>query len=176
MKCPYCGSVDNGVVDSRDTQEGAAVRRRRSCTACTRRFTTYERAEEQPLVVIKKDGSRTMFARDKLAAGMRLACLKRPVPMAKIDEVTGAIERRAQELMEREISSRWLGEQVMAALRELDDVAYVRFASVYRSFRDAAEFQRELDALRTARDGVLDAAPTTDAVSSGSPQATAARA
>jgi transcriptional repressor NrdR len=148
MKCPFCTSTDNGVVDSRETEDGRAIRRRRNCTACARRFTTYERIEEQPLTVVKKDGSRTPFDRDKLVAGMRRACEKRPVPIARIDKVAVDIERKAQELNEREISSRWFGEQVMGALRELDEVAYVRFASVYRSFRDVDEFARELEALR----------------------------
>ncbi|HEY4223826.1 MAG TPA: transcriptional regulator NrdR [Myxococcota bacterium] len=135
-------------MDSRETEDGRAIRRRRNCTACARRFTTYERIEEQPLTVVKKDGSRTPFDRDKLVAGMRRACEKRPVPIARIDKVAVDIERKAQELNEREISSRWFGEQVMGALRELDEVAYVRFASVYRSFRDVDEFARELEALR----------------------------
>lgn len=151
MKCPFCGSVDNGVVDSRETDDGHATRRRRNCTACTRRFTTYERVEEQPLMVIKKDGSRTPFAREKVAAGMRRACEKRPVSVEDIDRIASDIDRRAHELGEREIASRWVGEQVMTALRELDGVAYVRFASVYRSFRDVEEFQRELEALRAPR-------------------------
>lgn len=152
MKCPFCNSGDNGVVDSRETEDGRAIRRRRSCTACQRRFTTYERIEEQPLTVVKKDGSRTPFDRNKLIGGMRRACEKRPVPTAKIEKLAADIERKAQELGEREISSRWFGEQVMGALRELDEVAYVRFASVYRSFRDVDEFARELEALKSERD------------------------
>ncbi len=148
MKCPFCNSGDNGVVDSRETEDGRAIRRRRSCSACARRFTTYERIEEQLLTVVKKDGSRTAFDRNKLTAGMKRACEKRPVPTPRIEKVAADIERRAQELGEREISSRWFGEQVMIALRELDEVAYVRFASVYRSFRDVDEFARELEALR----------------------------
>ena len=151
MKCPFCHSADNGVVDSRETEDGHAIRRRRTCSGCTRRFTTYERIEEQALQVVKKDGSRTAFDRAKLAAGMRRACEKRPVPASRIDKVVLEIERRAQELGEREISSRWFGEQVMLALRELDEVAYVRFASVYRSFRDVEEFQRELETLRKGK-------------------------
>lgn len=151
MKCPFCGSVENGVVDSRETEDGRATRRRRNCNACTRRFTTYERVEEQPLMVVKKDGSRVPFSREKLASGMRRACEKRPVSMDTIDQIAGDIERRALEVGEREIASRWFGEQVMQALRALDAVAYVRFASVYRSFRDVEEFQRELEALRGAR-------------------------
>lgn len=156
MRCPFCGSGDNGVVDSRETEDGRAIRRRRSCGACQRRFTTYERIEEQPLTVVKKDGSRTPFDRMKLVGGMRRACEKRPVPAARIDKVVADIERRAQELGEREISSRWFGEQVMAALRELDEVAYVRFASVYRSFRDVDEFARELETLREKKSATPD--------------------
>ena len=148
MKCPFCASVDNGVVDSRETEDGHAIRRRRNCSACSRRFTTYERIEEVALTVVKKDGSRTNFERSKLIAGMVRACEKRPVPVPKIEKVALEIERKAQELGEREISSRWFGEQVMAALRELDQVAYVRFASVYRSFRDVEEFARELETLK----------------------------
>lgn len=148
MKCPFCGSGDNGVVDSRETEDGRAIRRRRNCTACSKRFTTYERIEEQPLMVVKKDGTRVPFDRNKLMSGMMRACEKRPVPTAKIASVVTDIERKAQELNEREISSRWFGEQVMSALRELDQVAYVRFASVYRSFRDVDEFARELESLK----------------------------
>jgi transcriptional repressor NrdR len=151
VKCPFCGSVENGVVDSRETDDGHATRRRRNCSACTRRFTTYERVEEQPLMVIKKDGSRAVFSREKVASGMRRACEKRPVSVDVIERIATDIDRRAHEIGEREIASRWVGEQVMDALRELDAVAYVRFASVYRSFRDVEEFQRELEALRSAR-------------------------
>lgn len=148
MKCPFCGSTDNGVVDSRETDDGRAIRRRRSCQGCARRFTTYERVDEIQLVVIKKDGTRATFDRDKLVAGMRRACEKRPVPVPKIERTALDIERKAHELGEREISSRWIGEQVMDALKELDEVAYVRFASVYRSFRDVDEFARELERLK----------------------------
>jgi transcriptional repressor NrdR len=150
MKCPFCSSTDNGVVDSRETDDGRAIRRRRNCAACTRRFTTYERIEEQPLVVIKKDGSRVTFDRSKLVAGMTRACEKRPVPQAIIDTLAVEIEKRAIELGERELSSRWFGEKVMEALRSVDEVAYVRFASVYRSFKDADEFARELERLKAA--------------------------
>ncbi len=148
MKCPFCGSPENGVVDSRETDDGRAIRRRRNCTGCGRRFTTYERLEEAPLTVVKKDGTRVAFDRQKLVAGMVRACEKRPVPAAVIDRLAIEIEKRALELGERELSSRWFGEQVMAALRDVDEVAYVRFASVYRSFKDVAEFARELEALK----------------------------
>ncbi len=148
MKCPYCASTDNSVVDSRETDDARAIRRRRHCGSCTRRFTTYERLEEQPLVVVKKDGSRVAFDRARLKAGLMRACEKRPVSLDTIDGIVSDIEKRSIELGERELSSRWFGEAVMAALKDVDEVAYVRFASVYRSFKDAEEFARELEALR----------------------------
>lgn len=151
MKCPFCASSDNGVVDSRETDDGRAIRRRRNCSGCARRFTTYERLEEVPLMVIKKDGSRVPFDRQKLAAGMSRACEKRPVPVAVIDQLAIEIEKRALELGERELSSRWFGEQVMVGLKDVDQVAYVRFASVYRSFKDVEEFARELETLKTQK-------------------------
>lgn len=152
MKCPFCSSSDNGVVDSRETDDGRAIRRRRHCAGCARRFTTYERVEEQPLVVIKKDGSRVAFDRSRLKAGILRACEKRPVSSDTIDGIVADIEKRALELGERELSSRWFGEAVMEALKATDEVAYVRFASVYRSFKDAAEFARELEALKRRGD------------------------
>jgi len=168
MKCPFCASADNGVVDSRETDDGRAIRRRRHCEGCGRRFTTYERIEEQPLMVIKKDGSRTAFDRSRLKGGILRACEKRPVTSETIDSIVSEIERRAIESGERELESRWLGEAVMEALKRTDEVAYVRFASVYRSFKDAAEFAAALDALRaatTAKAGA-DAAPHAEARSS----------
>ncbi len=148
MKCPFCAAPDNSVVDSRETDDGRAIRRRRHCAACAQRFTTYERLEEQPLIVIKKDGSRVAFDRARLKAGLMRACEKRPVSLDTIDGIVSDIEKRATELGERELSSRWFGEEVMSALKDVDEVAYVRFASVYRSFKDADEFARELEALR----------------------------
>ncbi len=148
MKCPYCATTDNSVVDSRETEDGRAIRRRRHCGGCVRRFTTYERIEEQPLAVIKKDGSRVSFDSSRLKSGILRACEKRPVSADVIDRIVADIEKRALEVGERELSSRWFGEAVMEALKATDEVAYVRFASVYRSFKDAAEFARELDALR----------------------------
>jgi transcriptional repressor NrdR len=155
VKCPFCASTENGVVDSRETDDGRAIRRRRHCAGCARRFTTYERHEEQPLVVIKKDGRRVVFDRARLKAGIVRACEKRQVSSSTIDTIVADIEKRAIELGERELSSRWFGEAVMDALKGTDEVAYVRFASVYRSFTDAAEFARELEALkrRGAGDG-----------------------
>ena len=152
MKCPFCSSSDNGVVDSRETDDGRAIRRRRHCAGCSRRFTTYERVEEQPLVVIKKDGSRVAFDRPRLKAGILRACEKRPVSSDTVDGIVADIEKRALEVGERELSSRWFGEAVMEALKATDEVAYVRFASVYRSFKDAAEFARELEALKRRGD------------------------
>jgi transcriptional repressor NrdR len=148
MKCPFCSSSDNGVVDSRETEDGRAIRRRRSCAACSRRFTTYERIDEQPIVVIKKNGARAAFDRARLVAGMSRACEKRPVSSETIDRIAAEIEKRASETGERELSSRWFGEQVMRELRAIDEVAYVRFASVYRSFKDVEEFARELELLK----------------------------
>lgn len=148
MKCPFCNSAENGVVDSRDTDDGRAVRRRRVCEACNRRFTTYERLEETPLLVVKKDNRRQLFDRNKIIAGLTRACEKRPVSIQKLEEIAAQIERKAYELGEKEIAAQWFGEQAMSALKELDEVAYVRFASVYRSFRDAEEFVQELDKLR----------------------------
>jgi len=148
MRCPFCSSSENGVVDSRDTEDGRAIRRRRHCNACDRRFTTYERSEELQLLVVKKDNTRQGFDRDRVIRGMRRACEKRPVSAASIEQAARRIEAAAHDLGEREIAAHWVGEQVMKALRELDQVAYVRFASVYRSFRDVEEFARELEQLR----------------------------
>ena len=148
MKCPFCGASENGVIDSRDTQDGGAIRRRRKCAACDRRFTTYERADEVTLFLIKKDGRRQPYDRNKLIAGLRRACEKRPVSIARIEAAATEIELRARELGEQELSARWFGDQVMDLLRDMDEVAYVRFASVYRSFRDVEEFARELETLR----------------------------
>lgn len=148
MKCPFCGQNDNGVVDSRLTEEGGAVRRRRHCAGCDRRFTTYERIEEMQLLVVKKDGRRQAFDRAKLLRGLQRACEKRPVSARRVEQAVHDIERAAHELGERELAAPWIGERVMDVLRGLDEVAYVRFASVYRSFRDVDEFARELELLR----------------------------
>ncbi|HEY1097572.1 MAG TPA: transcriptional regulator NrdR [Myxococcota bacterium] len=148
MKCPFCASTDNSVVDSRDTEDARAIRRRRQCAGCARRFTTYERIEEQPLLVVKKDGSRVTFDRQRLKAGLVRACEKRPISSDVIDGIVGDIEKRAIETGERELPSVWFGEAAMLALKAVDDIAYVRFASVYRSFKDADDFARELAALR----------------------------
>lgn len=147
MKCPFCGHPESKVVDSRPSDEGSSIRRRRECLECHRRFTTYETMESLPLVVIKKDGSRQTFDRDKLLGSMLKSCEKRSVPLAKLEEVAGEIEQTLQNEMEREVSSAMIGELVMKALKEVDEVAYVRFASVYRQFKDISTFMSELTKL-----------------------------
>ncbi|MGV3621375.1 MAG: transcriptional regulator NrdR [Archangium sp.] len=144
MRCPFCTADDSRVMDSRDSAEGTIIRRRRECESCKRRFTTYERVEELNPLVVKKDGRREAFDRDKLVAGLKKACEKRPVSVDQIEELVTSIERRLQELGEKEVASTTIGELVMERLPALDEVAYVRFASVYRSFRDIAEFMDEL--------------------------------
>jgi transcriptional repressor NrdR len=151
MKCPFCGHLDDKVIDSRAAATGDVIRRRRECESCNRRFTTYERVEDVLPTVVKKDGRREPFDRQKLVRGLRTACNKRPVSIERIEAVADAIEREAQEAEKREISASELGERVMNHLRELDEVAYVRFASVYRSFRDVDEFLRELGKLVKSR-------------------------
>ena len=144
MRCPFCQQPENHVVDSRLTAEGDSIRRRRECESCGRRFTTYERVDGVLPFVIKKDGSRIPFDREKVISGIRRACQKRPVAITSIEGFAEQLERRLQEGSEREIASRAIGEEVMTFLREADDVAYVRFASVYRSFKDGGEFMEEL--------------------------------
>lgn len=144
MKCPFCKSLDNKVIDSRLSREGDVIRRRRECLGCQRRFTTYERVEEILPLVIKKDGSRELFDRNKIMAGLKKACEKRPISVEVLEEVTSSIERHFQELGEKEIQSSAIGEMVMRALYHLDDVAYVRFASVYRQFKDITQFIEEV--------------------------------
>lgn len=150
MKCPFCSANNNGVLDSRETEDGQTIRRRRKCGTCERRFTTYERVEESPLFIVKRDGRRQLFDRRRILAGLQRACEKRPIASDKIEQISLDVERRAYELGEKELASVWVGEQVMAALRDLDQVAYVRFASVYRSFRDVAEFAEELHRLQAS--------------------------
>ncbi|HEX8908311.1 MAG TPA: transcriptional regulator NrdR [Anaeromyxobacteraceae bacterium] len=147
MRCPWCGHPEDRVVDSREAQEGQVTRRRRECLACGRRFTTYERVEDVLPLVVKKDGRREPFDRRKILEGLQRACQKRPVSREQLDELTSAVERRVQELGEREVASHVVGETVMEKLRALDPVAYVRFASVYRAFTDVGEFMSELEGL-----------------------------
>jgi transcriptional repressor NrdR len=147
MKCPFCHELDNRVTDSRLTKEGTVIRRRRECFKCRRRFTTYERVEETLPVVVKKDNRREMYDRMKVIAGIKKACEKRPVSSAAIEQAADRIERYVQERGEKEVPSSVIGEALMRELHQLDQVAYVRFASVYRSFQDVGEFMRELEDL-----------------------------
>jgi transcriptional repressor NrdR len=144
MKCPFCKQLENKVIDSRLSKEGDVIRRRRECLGCSRRFTTYERVEEISPLVIKKDGTREPFDRNKIKVGLKKACEKRPISIEVIEEVTDRIERHFQESGEKEIRSSDIGEMVMEALYHLDDVAYVRFASVYRQFKDITQFIEEV--------------------------------
>ncbi len=145
MNCPYCGFKEDKVVDSRATGENSAIRRRRECLECGRRFTTYEYIEDVSLMVIKKDGRRQSFDRKKLLAGIMKACEKRPISIDDMEKVVVSIERAIQKKSDREVSSRLIGELVMEKLKLLDDVAYVRFASVYRQFQDVSEFMKALN-------------------------------
>lgn len=147
MKCPYCCYLQSRVVDSRQSEDGTSIRRRRECEGCGRRFTTYERIDMVPLIVVKKDQTRETFDVNKLRAGIVKACEKRPVPLSQIDELVGEIERRLTALPESEVTSQAIGEMVMDGLKSLDEVAYVRFASVYRQFRDIQTFRDELNKL-----------------------------
>ena len=147
MKCPFCGAVDDRVVDSRESRQGEVIRRRRECESCGRRFTSYETIEEIPYMVVKNDGRREGFDRKKLRAGLVKACEKRPVSPAKLDAMVDEIETRLHDTEEREIPTSRIGTHVMERLRELDKVAYVRFASVYRKFEDVDEFLHELKGL-----------------------------
>ncbi|MFA7677513.1 MAG: transcriptional regulator NrdR [Candidatus Omnitrophota bacterium] len=144
MKCPYCNSSENKVTDSRETSEGVAIRRRRECLNCNKRFTTYEYVEKTPLMVIKKDGRREPFSHQKILSGLLKACEKRPVSVEKLEVIVNEIEAELQKRFEQELESHFVGELVMEKLAKLDDVAYVRFASVYRQFKDINQFMREL--------------------------------
>lgn len=144
MKCSYCSYKEDKVVDSRSTSGGMAIRRRRECLKCGRRFTTYEYIEEISLMVIKKDGHRQPFDRKKILTGIMKACEKRPISLEKMEEIVTSVERAVQRKSDREVSSRRIGELMMEKLKALDDVAYVRFASVYRQFRDVGQFMEEL--------------------------------
>ncbi|MFZ0484357.1 MAG: transcriptional regulator NrdR [Desulfobacterales bacterium] len=144
MKCPFCTEIDNKVIDSRLSKDGNVIRRRRECIICGRRFTTYEHIEEIPVMIVKKDGRREVFSREKLRSGLQKACQKRDISVNVIDEFLDELERDLREAGEKEISSNKIGEKVMAKLHEIDDVAYVRFASVYREFKDVNDFVSEL--------------------------------
>ncbi len=145
MKCPYCTKINNKVIDSRLSKDGRMIRRRRECLECSRRFTTYEKLEDVLPMLVKKDGRREPFSRDKIVSGIRKACQKRPVSMTKIEEFVDSLELHFQELGKKEVASSQVGEMVINKLKEWDEVAYVRFASVYRQFRDINEFMSELE-------------------------------
>ena len=147
MRCPYCGYKESKVVDSRPADEGSSIRRRRECLQCEKRFTTYEIVESLPMVVIKKDGSRQSFDRSKVLRGIQRSCEKRPVPVADMERMVSEIEQDLQNSLEREISTTLIGEKVMEKLKKADEVAYVRFASVYRQFKDINTFMSELNKL-----------------------------
>ena len=151
MKCPYCNYNEDKVVDSRETAEGMAVRRRRECINCGKRFTTYEYVERTPLMVIKKDGRREPFNRQKILTGLLSACEKRPISMERLEKLVTDVENDLQKKFDQEVESRYVGEIVMERLAELDDVAYVRFASVYRQFKDINQFMRELREILSKR-------------------------
>jgi transcriptional repressor NrdR len=147
MKCPFCGEIDNKVIDSRLSKDGSVIRRRRECIVCSRRFTTYEHIEEIPIMIIKKDDRREVFSRDKIRTGILKACEKRDISINLIEEFMDELERDLRETGEKEIPAHIVGEKVMAKLHNLDDVAYVRFASVYREFKDVNDFVSELKSL-----------------------------
>lgn len=144
MKCPFCEYLESKVIDSRPTDEGQAIRRRRECMRCSRRFTTYEKIEEIPIIIVKKDGNRQAYDRNKLLNGILKSCEKRPVPMSVIEQIVDDIERNLSNSLEKEITSVSIGELVMNKLKNVDEVAYVRFASVYRQFKDVNSFMEEL--------------------------------
>ena len=151
MKCPYCGYKESKVVDSRPADEGSSIRRRRECLKCEKRFTTYETVESLPMVVIKKDGSRQSFDRNKILRGIQRSCEKRPVPVADMERMASEIEQELQNSLERETSTEVIGEKVMEKLKKADEVAYVRFASVYQQFADVESFFNELKKLMGSR-------------------------
>jgi transcriptional repressor NrdR len=150
MKCPYCSEIENKVIDSRLSKDASVIRRRRECLTCKRRFTTYEHIEEIPIMIMKKDGRRELFSRDKVRSGMLKACEKRNISMNTIEEFIEDMERDLREAEDKEIPAAVVGEKIMAKLHELDDVAYVRFASVYREFKDVNDFVLELKKLLSA--------------------------
>jgi transcriptional repressor NrdR len=151
MKCPYCEHSESKVIDSRESKNGLRIRRRRECLACKKRFTTYEKVEEIPYMIIKKDGQRQPFDSQKLLRGLLKACEKRPVPLAKLEEIVEEVESLLQEQSEKEMKASVIGQFMMKRLKKLDKVAYVRFASVYREFKDVAEFKQELESLLRER-------------------------
>ncbi|MBR5720981.1 MAG: transcriptional repressor NrdR [Clostridia bacterium] len=152
MRCPYCGHTEDKVIDSRPTEDSVAVRRRRECQGCFRRFTTYEKIEETQLMVVKKDGSRQEFDKSKIVTCIMKACAKRPVSVGQAEDIAEDIEQQIMNLMKREVSSNYIGELIMSKLKELDEVAYVRFASVYKQFKDVDSFMDELKSISGSRE------------------------
>jgi transcriptional repressor NrdR len=152
MKCPYCGEIENKVIDSRLSKDASVIRRRRECIVCNRRFTTYEHIEEIPIMIIKKDGRREVFSREKVRAGLKKACEKRDISVNVIEEAIDNLERDLRETGEKEIPASFVGEKIMTMLHGLDDVAYVRFASVYREFKDVNDFVSELKTLLSSHE------------------------
>lgn len=152
MKCPFCGFLEDKVVDSREAKDGDSIRRRRECLECGRRFTSYERIDEVPYMVVKKDGKRETFERNKIMAGLLRACEKRPISASQLESIVDAVEKDVQETTDRELPTSDIGKIIMRRLKELDKVAYVRFASVYLEFEDVSEFMTELKDLVRARD------------------------
>jgi transcriptional repressor NrdR len=148
MKCPFCSNLQDKVIDSRENEDGLSVRRRRECLKCGKRFTTYEEIEKIPIMVIKKDGRREKFSREKILNGLVHACEKRPISVEKLEEISGIIEGKLQSSMEKEIPSKKIGEMVMKELQKLDKIAYVRFASVYHEFKDIEDFNKEVEELK----------------------------
>jgi transcriptional repressor NrdR len=153
MKCPFCGNLEDKVIDSRSSKEGDAIRRRRECLKCGKRFTSYERVEDVVPMVVKKDGRRESFDRGKILGGLKKACEKRPISVDLLEEITDSIEKKLNGMGVKEVSSAWVGEEVMDFLRETDKVAYVRFASVYRQFKDINELLDEVKNLFDHREG-----------------------
>jgi transcriptional repressor NrdR len=152
MKCPFCGFENDKVVDSRESKEGESIRRRRECMQCEKRFTTYERIDEIPYMVVKKDGRREKFERQKVLSGLLRACEKRPISMGKMEQIVNEVEQYVIDSPERERTASELGEQIMNNLKQIDKVAYIRFASVYRDFKDVGEFHSELEQLLNTKD------------------------
>ena len=161
MKCPFCGFENDKVVDSRESKEGESIRRRRECLKCEKRFTTYERIDEIPYMVVKKDGRREKFERQKILAGLLRACEKRPISMGKMEQIVNEVEQYVIDSPERERTASELGEQIMNSLKQIDKVAYIRFASVYRDFKDVGEFHSELESLLNRREGQAGKAKST---------------
>ena len=152
MKCPFCGFENDKVVDSRESKEGESIRRRRECLKCEKRFTTYERIDEIPYMVVKKDGRREKFERQKILGGLLRACEKRPISMGKMEQIVNEVEQYVIDSPERERTASELGEQIMNSLKQIDKVAYIRFASVYRDFKDVGEFHSELESLLNSKE------------------------